>query len=227
MTAVPARGESHRRAHRCRRERSRRFHGSRGAARRGAPRRAREPRVNVMDCGNVSGPPNPGLPGRRATAISARWRRGTARCTAPCIGSSRRERCRSCWAAITASRIGSISAVARRCREAAAAVARAVARRACRFQYARAEPQRKPARHAGRLLVRLRSAGAQQIGGASPAIEPQWVRQVGIRSVDPGERRFMHDQELAVFDMRYIDEMGVRRAMELALEDSGRTRTCT
>jgi arginase len=57
-----------------------------------------------------------------------------------------------------------------------------------------------------------------QIGGASPAIKPQWVRQVGIRSVDPGERRFVHDQELAVFDMRYIDEMGVRKAMQLALE---------
>ena len=49
-----------------------------------------------------------------------------------------------------------------------------------------------------------------QIGGAAPAIRPQWIRQVGIRSVDPGERRFVHEQELAVFDMRYIDEMGVR-----------------
>ena len=57
-----------------------------------------------------------------------------------------------------------------------------------------------------------------QLGGASPAIQPQWVRQVGIRSVDPGERRFVHDQELPVFDMRSIDEMGVRRIMELALD---------
>ncbi len=44
------------------------------------------------------------------------------------------------------------------------------------------------------------------------------MRQVGIRSVDPGERRFVHDHELPVFDMRSIDEMGVRRAMELALD---------
>ncbi len=58
-----------------------------------------------------------------------------------------------------------------------------------------------------------------QIGGASPAISPRWVRQVGIRSVDPGERRFVHEQDLDVFDMRFIDEMGVRCAMELALQD--------
>ena len=57
------------------------------------------------------------------------------------------------------------------------------------------------------------------IGGVTPAIRPQWVRQVGIRSVDPGERRFVHEQQLTVFDMRYIDEMGVRKAMELALAD--------
>jgi arginase len=57
-----------------------------------------------------------------------------------------------------------------------------------------------------------------QLGGVTPAIKPSWVRQVGIRSVDDGERRFVHEQELTVFDMRYIDEMGIRRAMQLALE---------
>ena len=58
-----------------------------------------------------------------------------------------------------------------------------------------------------------------QIGGVSPAIRPQWIRQVGIRSVDAGERRFVHEQDLEVFDMRSIDEMGVRKVMELALQD--------
>jgi arginase len=58
-----------------------------------------------------------------------------------------------------------------------------------------------------------------QIGGVSPAICPRWIRQVGIRSVDTGERRFVHEQDLDVFDMRCIDEMGVRKVMELALQD--------
>ncbi len=55
------------------------------------------------------------------------------------------------------------------------------------------------------------------IGGHTPAVKPKWIRQIGIRSVDEGEKRFVHEQDLEVFDMRYIDEMGMRNAMELAL----------
>ena len=55
------------------------------------------------------------------------------------------------------------------------------------------------------------------LGGHVPAISPKWVRQIGIRSVDEGERRFVHEQDLDVFDMRYIDEMGMRHTMERAL----------
>ena len=56
-----------------------------------------------------------------------------------------------------------------------------------------------------------------EIGGQVPAINPKWIRQIGIRSVDAGEKRFVHEMDLEVFDMRYIDEMGMRHAMELAL----------
>jgi arginase len=56
-----------------------------------------------------------------------------------------------------------------------------------------------------------------ELGGQVPAINPKWVRQVGIRSVDPGEKRFVHQAGLEVFDMRFIDEHGMRHAMELAL----------
>jgi arginase len=55
------------------------------------------------------------------------------------------------------------------------------------------------------------------IGGQVPAIQAKWVRQIGIRSVDPGEKRFVHEQGLEVFDMRYIDEMGMRATMQQAL----------
>lgn len=56
-----------------------------------------------------------------------------------------------------------------------------------------------------------------EIGGQVPAINPKWIRQIGIRSVDAGEKRFVHEVGLEVFDMRYIDEMGMRHTMELAL----------
>lgn len=56
-----------------------------------------------------------------------------------------------------------------------------------------------------------------EIGGHVPAVSPKWIRQIGIRSVDEGERRFVHEQDLEVFDMRFIDEVGMRHTMELAL----------
>jgi len=57
-----------------------------------------------------------------------------------------------------------------------------------------------------------------ELAGAVPAIMPACVRQIGVRCVDPGERRFVHEQGLEVYDMRFIDEEGVRRTVALALE---------
>ena len=59
-----------------------------------------------------------------------------------------------------------------------------------------------------------------EIGGYSaerPALNPQDLRQIGIRSVDEGEKKLVHDMGIEVFDMRYIDEMGMRHAMSQAL----------
>ena len=56
-----------------------------------------------------------------------------------------------------------------------------------------------------------------EIGGTVPAIDPQSIRQIGIRSVDQGEKRFVHEVGLEVFDMRYIDEMGMRHTLKQAL----------
>jgi arginase len=56
------------------------------------------------------------------------------------------------------------------------------------------------------------------IGGHVPALEPDQIRQIGIRCVDEGEKRLVHDMGIEVFDMRYIDEMGMRQAMALAIE---------
>jgi len=55
------------------------------------------------------------------------------------------------------------------------------------------------------------------LGGRTPAIDASSLRQIGIRSVDAGEKKLVHDVGLEIFDMRYIDEIGMRRAMEEAL----------
>lgn len=35
-----------------------------------------------------------------------------------------------------------------------------------------------------------------------PAMTPEEIRQIGLLSVDPGERRFLREQGIEVFDMR-------------------------
>jgi arginase len=57
-----------------------------------------------------------------------------------------------------------------------------------------------------------------KLGGDAPAMRPDDIRQIGIRSVDAGEKRLVKDYGLDIYDMRYIDEVGIKRAMEEALE---------
>lgn len=56
-----------------------------------------------------------------------------------------------------------------------------------------------------------------RLPGAAPALRPGQVRQIGVRSVDAGEKRLVHAQGLEVFDMRHVDEFGMRQTMEQAL----------
>lgn len=51
----------------------------------------------------------------------------------------------------------------------------------------------------------------------TPAIEPDDIRQIGLRSVDDGEKHTIHELGVEVFDMRYVDEIGMRATMERAL----------
>jgi arginase len=57
-----------------------------------------------------------------------------------------------------------------------------------------------------------------QLGGSAPAIQADEIRQIGIRSVDQGEKKLVKEYGLDIYDMRYIDEIGIKRAMEEALE---------
>lgn len=55
------------------------------------------------------------------------------------------------------------------------------------------------------------------MSGRVPAIESSWVRQIGIRSVDDGERQRVRATRLEVYDMRHLDEAGMRAVMDAAL----------
>jgi arginase len=60
-------------------------------------------------------------------------------------------------------------------------------------------------------------AALVELSGQVPAIAPAAVRQVGVRSVDAGERQLVQALGIQGFDMHAIDEQGMRRVMTQAL----------
>jgi arginase len=173
--------------------------------------------LTVHDTGNLSGPPNPWQPpvdGYRHLAEVAQWNRLTHDAVFAALQAGRLpimlggDHCLG---------IGSISAVARHCREQGRKLRVLWLDAHADFNTSTITPS---GNIHGMPVACLCGFGPDElvsIGGHVPAISPKVIRQIGIRSVDEGEKRFVHQQDLEVFDMRYIDEMGMRHAMELAL----------
>jgi arginase len=113
--------------------------------------------------------------------------------------------------------VGSISAVARHCRERHKALRILWLDAHADFNTSELTPSGNLHGMPVACLCGHGPASLIGIGGAVPAIKPQMIRQIGIRSVDQGEKRFVHSVGLEVFDMRYIDELGMRHTLEQAL----------
>ncbi|MDR7096284.1 arginase [Hydrogenophaga laconesensis] len=114
--------------------------------------------------------------------------------------------------------LGSISAVARHCRETGKKLRVLWLDAHADFNTAALTPSGNIHGMPVALLCGMGPPELTGIGGTTPAIDAGAVRQIGIRSVDPGEKRLVHQAGLEVFDMRYIDEMGMRHTMEQALK---------
>ena len=69
----------------------------------------------------------------------------------------------------------------------------------------------------GMPLACLCGLGPPQLTGATATLDAGDVRQIGVRSVDAQERQLVHERRLEVYDMRYIDEHGMRQTMRHAL----------
>ena len=173
--------------------------------------------LEVLDRGNLHGPTNPWQPavdGYRHLAEVVAWNRSVHDAVYAELALGRLP---ILLGGDHSLGIGSISAVARHCRENG---------RKLRVLWldAHADFNTNGLTPSGNIhgmpVSCLCGYGPQElieIGGHVPAISPKAIRQIGIRSVDPGEKRLVHEAGLEVFDMRYIDEMGMRHAMELAL----------
>ncbi|HEY4083414.1 MAG TPA: arginase [Burkholderiaceae bacterium] len=173
--------------------------------------------VDVQDRGNLSGPANPWQPpvdGYRHLAEVVAWNQSVHEAVHAELQQGRLpillggDHCLG---------LGSISAVARHCRETGKKLRILWLDAHADFNTSELTPSGNIHGMPVACLCGFGPKELIEIGGKVPAINPKWIRQIGIRSVDEGEKRFVHEQDLEVFDMRYIDEMGMRHAMELAL----------
>ena len=173
--------------------------------------------LDVLDRGNLSGPPNPWLPpvdGYRHIDQVVEWNRTLHEAVHAELHGGRMpivlggDHCLG---------LGSISAVARHCRETGKRLRVLWLDAHADFNTAELTPSGNLHGMPVALLCGMGPAALTGIGGTTPAIHPSVVRQIGIRSVDAGEKRLVHEHGLEVFDMRYIDEMGMRHTMEQAL----------
>jgi arginase len=176
--------------------------------------------LHVQDCGNLQGPANPwqnAVDGFRHLPEVVAWNRAVHEAVLSELQTGHLpimlggDHCLA---------IGSISAVARHCAQAGKKLRVLWFDAHADFNTATLTPS---GNIHGMPVACLCGQGPDElvsIGGFSrekPALHPKNIRQIGIRSVDAGEKRLVQTMGIEVFDMRYIDEMGMRHAMELAL----------
>lgn len=175
--------------------------------------------LQVFDLGNLNGPGNPWLApvdGYRHLPQAIHWNRAVHDAV---FAELRLERLPILLGGDHSLSIGSISAVARHCRQQGKRLRVLWLDAHADFNTSELSPSGNIHGMPLACLCGFGPAELVDLGGPAPAIQPGWVRQIGIRSVDEGEKRFLHEQRLEVFDMRYIDEMGMRQTMEQALAD--------
>jgi len=175
--------------------------------------------ADVQDAGNLAGPPNPGLPpvqGFRHLAEVTAWNQAVHAATLAVLQAGRLPLLMGgdhCLA------IGSISAVARHCS------ARGRRLKVLWFD-AHADANTPASSPSGNLhgmpvacLLGHGPAQLTQLAGAAAALQAQQITLVGVRSVDATEKSFVNTLGIEVYDMRSIDELGMRAVMQAALAD--------
>ncbi|GAD24445.1 arginase [Acidovorax sp. MR-S7] len=188
----------------------------------GIARALRERGFTVRDIGNLAGPGNPQdapSEGFRHLAEVVAWNQAVFAATHAALEAGELPLLMGgdhCLA------IGSISAVARHCR------ARGKRLKVLWFD-AHADANTPDTTPSGNLhgmpVACLLGQGPQaltQLAGSGPALHAGEIAQVGVRSVDPNEKRFVDEHGIEVFDMRTIDELGMRAVMQAALKDVDR-----
>ncbi len=174
--------------------------------------------VDVADRGNLIGPGNPWAPpvnGYRHLEQVVAWNRLVMDAVGAELQASRLpillggDHCLG---------VGSITAVARHCRETGKQLRVLWLDAHADFNTSQVTPSGNIHGMPVACLCGIGPEPLVHLGGNAPAIRPDQIRQIGIRSVDLGEKRLVKEYNLDIYDMRYIDEVGMKRVMEEALE---------
>ncbi|MEO5561019.1 MAG: arginase [Dokdonella sp.] len=177
--------------------------------------------LDVIDRGNLSGPINPWLPpvdGYRHLDAVVAWNRAVLQAVGAELA---QERLPILLGGDHCLAIGSIGAVARHCRENGKRLTVLWLDAHADFNTSSITPSGNIHGMPVACLCGFGPHALTELSGNSPAITPDRIRQIGIRSVDAGERKLVRDVGLEIFDMRYIDEVGMKRVMEEALLNLG------
>ncbi|WP_040160514.1 arginase [Nigerium massiliense] len=172
----------------------------------------------VRDTGDLEGPPNPELPpvdGYRHLGEVIAWNTAVRDAVAAELADGRFPIMLGGDHSLA---IGSISAVAAHCRATGKKLRVIWVDAHADFNTAELTPS---GNIHGMPVACLTGHGPKELTTLSdvePALGHDEIRQVGLRSVDPGEKKFLFDEGVEVFDMRYIDEVGMRATMARALE---------
>jgi arginase len=172
---------------------------------------------DVRDLGDLTGPDNPQLApvaGYRHLAEVAEWNRAVYAATANELADGRLPILLGGDHSLA---IGSISAVAAHCRNNGVKLRVIWVDAHADFNTAELTPSGNIHGMPVACLAGHGPAELTELAGFAPAVSPEELRQVGLRSVDAGEKSFLRDEGVEVFDMRFIDEIGMRRTMVRAL----------
>ncbi len=173
--------------------------------------------IDVADRGNIAGPQNPWQPpkdGYRHLPEVVAWNYAVQEAVGAELAQGRLpimlggDHCLA---------IGSIGAVARHCRNTGKRLRVLWLDAHADFNTSQITPSGNIHGMPVACLCGIGPVELTGLSGVSPAIGHDEIRQIGIRSVDEGERRLVREIGLEVYDMRSIDEIGMRQVMTQAL----------
>ena len=173
--------------------------------------------VDVVDRGNLEGPANPWQPpveGYRHLDEVVAWNRAVRKAS---LAELRAGRMPVMLGGDHCLAIGSISAVADHCREQGRDLRILWLDAHADFNTSNVTPSGNVHGMPVACLCGLGPEVLTGIGDHVPAISPTQVKQIGIRSVDQEEKRLVKEYGLDIYDMRFIDEVGMKRTMQQAL----------